>query len=185
MSNTIATYLCTGCGIGDALDMDMMNEAAGEVSAEIKTHEALCQESGRAMIQADIDGGVNSVAICACSMRVMQEEFNFGDEVSVSRGNIREGAVWSAQKPSEERDEATVKEFTTQAAGDILRMAVTQAEKTELPEAFKLETTNKDILVMGGGIAAAGFSIVSWVYASVTFSIHSCGLAVVTCFLKF
>ncbi len=153
MSNTIATYLCTGCGIGDALDMDMMNEAAGEVSAEIKTHEALCQESGRAMIQADIDGGVNSVAICACSMRVMQEEFNFGDQVSVSRGNIREGAVWSAQKPSEERDEATVKEFTTQAAGDILRMAVTQAQKTALPEPFQLETTNMDILVMGGGIA--------------------------------
>ena len=68
MSNTIATYLCTGCGIGEAVDMEVMNEAASEVSAEIKTSEALCQEAGRAMIQADIDGGVNSVAICACSM---------------------------------------------------------------------------------------------------------------------
>ncbi|MDA3970165.1 MAG: FAD-dependent oxidoreductase [Desulfobulbaceae bacterium] len=153
MSNTIATYLCTGCGIGDALDMDAMNEAAGEVSAEIKTSEALCQAAGREMIQADIDGGVNSVAICACSIRVMQQEFNFGDTVSVSRGNIREGAVWCAEKPSESRDEATCKEFTSMAAGDILRMCVTQAQKTALPEPFQLETINMEILVMGGGIA--------------------------------
>ena len=153
MSNTIATYLCTGCGIGDAVDMEVMEEAAGEVSAEIKTHEALCQASGREMIQADIDGGVNSIAVCACSMRVMQDEFNFGDEVSVSRGNIREGAVWCAEKPSDDRDEATCKAFTSAAAGDILRMCVTQAKKTALPEPYKLETINKKILVMGGGIA--------------------------------
>lgn len=153
MSNTIATYLCTGCGIGDALDMDIINEAADEVGAEIKTHEALCQAGGRQMIQADVDGGVNSLAICACSMRVMQQEFNFGDKVCVSRGNIREGAVWSAQKPSEDRDEATVKLFTSQAAGDILRMCVTQAKKTALPDPYKLETFTNDILVMGGGVA--------------------------------
>ena len=153
MSNTIATYLCTGCGIGEAVDMEVMNEAASEVQAEIKTSEALCQAAGREMIQADVDGGVNSVAICACSMRVMQEEFNFGDTVSVSRGNIREGAVWCAEKPSDDRDADTVKAFTSAAAGDILRMCVTQAQKTELPDPFQLETINKEILVMGGGIA--------------------------------
>lgn len=153
MSNTIATYLCTGCGIGDALDMEVMNEAASEVQAEIKTSDALCQSAGREMIQADVDGGVNSVAICACSMRVMQEEFNFGDTVSVSRGNIREGAVWCAEKPSDDRDADTVKAFTSACAGDILRMCVTQAQKTELPEPYQLETISMDILVMGGGIA--------------------------------
>ncbi len=153
MSNTIATYLCTGCGIGDVLDMDVMNEAASEVGAEIKIHEALCQEGGRAMIQADVDGGVNSVAICACANRVMQDEFNFGDQVCVSRGSIREGAVWCAEKPSDDRDADTVKAFTSACAGDILRMCVTQAQKTELPEPYQLETFNDEILVMGGGIA--------------------------------
>lgn len=83
----------------------------------------------------------------------MQQEFNFGDDKITVRGNIREGAAWCAEKPSEERDADTVKEFTTEQAADNVRMACTEAKKTELPEPYKLETLNREILVMGGGIA--------------------------------
>lgn len=153
MSKVYGTYICTGCGIGDALDMDALTGAASEIGMEAKTHEALCQKSGRDMIQADVDGGVNTVVVCACSPRVMKEEFNFGADKITVRGNIREGAVWSAELPSEDRDADTVKEFTTELASDYVRMACSQAQKTELPEPFQLETINKKILVMGGGIA--------------------------------
>ncbi|MEN8257764.1 MAG: FAD-dependent oxidoreductase [Thermodesulfobacteriota bacterium] len=153
MSKVFGTYICAGCGIGDAVDMDNLVEAASEAGLEAKTHEALCSASGRSLIQGDVDGGVNTVVVCACSPRVMQDEFNFGDENITVRANIREGAAWCAQKPSEERDADTVKEFTTEQAADNVRMACAQAQKTELPDPFKLETMHRDILVMGGGIA--------------------------------
>ena len=44
-------------------------------------------------------------------------------------------------------------EYTQELASDYMRMACTQAKKTELPEPYQLETINKRILVMGGGIA--------------------------------
>ncbi len=153
MDKVFGTYICTGCGIGDAVDMDALTAAASEIGMEAKTHEALCQQAGRDMIQADVDGGVNTVVVCACSPRVMKDEFNFGEDKITVRANLREGAVWSAEKPSDDRDADTVKEFTSEIASDYVRMACTQAQKTELPEPFQLETLNKKILVMGGGIA--------------------------------
>ncbi|MEN8139941.1 MAG: FAD-dependent oxidoreductase [Thermodesulfobacteriota bacterium] len=153
MSKVFGTYICTGCGIGDALDMDALTEAASEQGMEAKTHEALCQQAGREMIQADVDGGVNTVVVCACSPRVMKEEFDFGDDKITVRANLREGVVWSAEEPTEDRDADTVKEFITEAAVDYVSMACVQAQKTDLPEPFQLEAINKKILVMGGGIA--------------------------------
>lgn len=153
MSKVFGTYICSGCGIGDAVDMEELVSAASGLGVAAKTHEALCSAAGRALIQADVDGGVNTVVVCACSPRVMQQEFNFGDDKITVRGNIREGAVWGAEKPSEARDAATVKEFTTEQAADNVRMACAEAKKTELPVPFQLETLNDAILVMGGGIA--------------------------------
>ena len=153
MSKVFGTYICSGCGIADAVDMEALVGAASELGFEAKTHDALCSAAGREMIQADVDGDVNTVVVCACSPRVMQQEFNFGDDKITVRANIREGAAWCAEKPSEERDADTVKEFTTEQAADNVRMACTEAKKTELPEPYKLETLNREILVMGGGIA--------------------------------
>ena len=153
MSNVLGTYICTGCGIGDALDVDALTEAASEAGGEAKTHEALCQQAGRDMIQADIDGGVNAVVVCACSPRVMKDEFNFGDDKITCRANLREGVVWCAEEPSDDRDADTVKEFLTEKAADYVRMAIVEGQKAELPEPWQEEEKSKKVLVMGGGIA--------------------------------
>ena len=151
MDKVYGAYLCTGCGIGDVLDVDGLKSAASDTGVEMQDHSCLCGAEGRALIKKDIDdNGVNSVIICACSPRVMQNEFNFGDGIMTVRGNLREHVAWTADT---EREEEGVDEFLQELGEDYVRMAVTRAQKSELPEPYKLETINKSILVMGGGIA--------------------------------
>ncbi len=151
MDKVYGAYLCTGCGIGDVLDVDGLKSAASETGVEMQDHSCLCSAEGRAFIKKDIaDNGVNSVIVCACSPRVMQEEFTFGEGIMTIRGNLREQAAWTADT---EREEEGVDEFLQELGEDYVRMAVTRAQKSELPEPYKLETINKNILVMGGGIA--------------------------------
>lgn len=163
MDKVYGGYLCTGCGIGDALDIDGLKDAASEAGIEVQEHQCLCGAEGRALIQGDIDGnGVNTVVVCACSPRVMQKEFDFGDDVITVRGNLREQVAWIAadsaakeegEEAAEEAASEGVDEFLQELGCDYVRMAVTRARKTEMPDPYQLEATNKKILVMGGGIA--------------------------------
>lgn len=154
MDKKYGVYICTGCGIGEALDLDGLSGAAKESGMAAKTHEAVCSEAGRKLIQDDIAGGtVNTAVICACSSRVWKEEFNFGENTITVRANLREGVVWCAEKPSEGRTAETISEYSNELAQDYVRMACTQAKKIDVPEPFKLEAINKRILVMGGGLA--------------------------------
>lgn len=140
-------YICTGCGIGEALDIEALaGDISSEMSVDCKTHAALCSKDGRALIEADIKDGVNTISIGACSWRVMQDEFNFGDDKIVTRANLREQCVWCQ---GEEPDA----EYVQELASDNMRMAVVKADKQDLPEAYQLEQITKSILVMGGGIA--------------------------------
>jgi len=155
MSKKYCAYLCSGCGIGDALDLDELNGVvAKEMSMECKVHPCMCNADGRGLIQKDIEEGVNTIVIGACSPRVMTKEFDFGEDKIVVRANLREQVIWSEVKPAEGNEphkEAAA--FLQETAADYMRMACTRAKKTELPEAYKLETINKTIMVMGGGIA--------------------------------
>lgn len=155
MDKKYCAYLCSGCGIGDALDMEALAEiVTGEMSMDCKTSEYLCGAEGRALIEQDIADGVNAVVVGACSPRVMQNEFDFGEDKITIRANLREQVVWAEVKPGEgEEPEADAEEWLMETAGDYMRMACTRAQKTELPEPYQLETMNKKILVMGGGIA--------------------------------
>ncbi len=154
MDKKYGVYICTGCGIGEALDIDGLTGAAKESGMAAKTHEAVCSAAGRKLIQDDIAGGtVNTAVICACSPRVWKEEFNFGENTITVRANLREGVVWCAEKPSEGRTAETISEYSNELAQDYVRMACTQAKKIDVPEPFKLEAINKRILVMGGGLA--------------------------------
>ena len=92
MDKKYCAYLCSGCGIGDALDMEALAEVVtGEMSMECKTHECLCGAEGRSLIEKDIaDDGVNTVVVGACSPRVMQNEFDFGEDKITVRANLRE-----------------------------------------------------------------------------------------------
>ena len=94
------------------------------------------------------------MVVGACSPRVMQNEFDFGDDKITVRANLREQVVWTEAKPAEgEEPHAEAAEFLMETASDYMRMACTQAKKTELPEPHLLENISKKILVMGGGIA--------------------------------
>ena len=140
MDKKYSAYLCTGCGIGDAIDIEALSGVvSSEMGMECKSHQALCSAEGRALIEADInDNGVNTVVIGACSPRVMQDEFNFGDDKITIRANLREQVAWSNPADAD-------KEYVQEQASDYMRMACTQAKKTDLPDPFQLETVNKRI----------------------------------------
>jgi quinone-modifying oxidoreductase, subunit QmoB len=171
MDKKYCAYICAGCGIGDALDLEALAEVVtGEMSMECKTSDCLCGAEGRSLIENDIAGGVNTVVIGACSPRVMTQEFDFGKDKITVRANLREQVVWSEVKPVEgEEPHSEAAEFLQETASDYMRMACTRAKKTELPDPFKLEIINKNILVMGGGLAgltaakeaaAAGYNVI-------------------------
>lgn len=147
MDKVKKAYICTGCGIGAALDIEALTQVvSSEMKVECATHAALCSKEGRAVIEGDIAGGTNTIIVGACSPRVMQDEFNFGDDKIVCRANLREQAVWC-------QGEDVQADFLQELASDLMRMECTRAAKTELPEPYQLDNINKEILVMGGGIA--------------------------------
>ena len=155
MDKKYCAYLCSGCGIGDALDMEALAEVVtGEMSMDCKTADCLCGSDGRALIEADVAEGVNTMVVGACSPRVMQNEFDFGEDTITLRANLREQVVWAEVKPAEgEEPHAEAAEFLNETAADYMRMACTQAQKTAPAEPHILENLSRKILVMGGGIA--------------------------------
>ena len=163
MEKKTAVYICTGCGIGEALDIDQLSKVAtDEGSVPIcRNHTNMCNQEGVELIKNDIaNEGANTLVIAACSHRVMYDAFNF-ENCIVDRVNIREQVVW-CQKPGDED--------TQLMAEDYLRMAMAKVDNMELPEPFKPEEEiSRDILVVGGGLtgmssaleaAKAGCSVV-------------------------
>jgi quinone-modifying oxidoreductase subunit QmoB len=171
MDKKYCAYICAGCGIGDALDLEALaGVVTGEMAMDCKTHDCLCGADGRALIEKDIAGGVNTVVVGACSPRVMTQEFDFGTDKITVRANLREQVVWAEVKPAEgEEPHGEAAEFLQETASDYMRMGCTRAQKTELPDPYHLEELNKTILVMGGGLAgltaakeaaAAGYNVI-------------------------
>lgn len=154
MDKKYGAYICTGCDIGENLDIEALSSVISGQGMMAKTHKAMCSEAGREMIKTDIaDHGVNTVVICACSPRVWKQEFTFGNDKITVRANLREQVVCSMEKPSELRSAEVIAEYTNELAQDYVRMACKQAQKTDLPSPYLLEKITKRILVMGGGIA--------------------------------
>lgn len=145
MDKKPGVYICSGCGIGDCLDLDKLSAVATkEYKVEIcKTHPFLCGEEGAQLITKDIEDGVNTVIIAGCSPRVNYDVFAYSSSIVLERVNLREHVVWS--HPPQEED-------TQMLAEDYLRMGIVKAEKVLPPEPY-LEKIDKTILVVGGGIA--------------------------------
>ena len=94
MDKKYGVYICTGCGIGDTLDMDALTAVPDEEGVNCTTHPFLCSKEGVQLIQKDIDEGkVNAMVIGACSRRVNFDVFNFPGCI-IERANLREGVVW-------------------------------------------------------------------------------------------
>ena len=69
MDKKTALYICTGCGIGEALDVEKLAEVASDdfKISDCKNHPALCGPEGAGLIKQDIEAnGVNTIIIAAC-----------------------------------------------------------------------------------------------------------------------
>jgi quinone-modifying oxidoreductase subunit QmoB len=137
-------YLCSGCGIGDAVSVDALEQvASNEYKMPVcRQHDFLCGDEGRALIEADLaDGSVNQPIIAACSPRVMTDRFTF-DGVPAIRANLREQVAWT---------QAAGEEDTQMLADDYLRMAIAQAAGTLPTVAGPEGEYSRTVLVLGGG----------------------------------
>ena len=56
MEKKLAAYICTGCGIGDALDIEQLSTVAtDELSVPTcRNHPNLCSQEGAELIKSDI-----------------------------------------------------------------------------------------------------------------------------------
>jgi len=145
MDPKIGCYICKGCEIGKTVDVDKLVElATGEGQVPVcKTHDILCSPEGIEIIRNDIKNeGVNRVIVCACSTRVFPELFDFGLDVFTDRTNLREQVAW-CHEPNDED--------TQMLAEDYIRMGIAKVKTGEPPEPLDIET-NKDIMVIGGGM---------------------------------
>ncbi len=138
-------YVCSGCAIGEAVDVEALVALAEEEfkPARAASHEYLCGDEGLETIRADLagEGGIDKVVVCACSPRVMADRFRF-DGAQVVRGNLREHVAWCHEPGDED---------TQMKAADNLRMAVTQAEKSSPPAPDTEAAVSRRLLVVGGG----------------------------------
>ncbi|MFC1970913.1 FAD-dependent oxidoreductase [Chloroflexota bacterium] len=160
MDKKLGVYICSGCGIGESLDLDKLSGiATKEYKIEVvKTHPFLCGEEGVKLIKKDTEEGVNTVVIAACSPRVNYDIFSFGTSIVSERVNLREHVIW-CHPPGDED--------TQMLAEDYLRMGIAKAQKVSPAEPYS-EEIDKHILVVGGGItgitaaleaAAAGYEV--------------------------
>ncbi|AGL03021.1 FAD-dependent oxidoreductase [Desulfoscipio gibsoniae] len=145
MEKKIGVYICTGCGIGDALDIDALSKVASkEYKADIcKTDAFLCGKNGIELIKADIEGeGVNTVVVVGCSSRINTDVFNFGSDKIVERVNLREQVIWCHTNDDED---------TQMLAEDYVRMSLAKLKNLNIPEPFIGENLSSTVLVVGGG----------------------------------
>jgi quinone-modifying oxidoreductase subunit QmoB len=148
MEKKYGVYICTGCGIGDSLDIDGLCATVKKARKTAKTHPFLCGPDGVALLKKDIsDEGINTLVIAACSRRVNFDVFRF-DGCIVDRVNLREQVVWSHPKG----DKSLEINHTQMLANDYLKMGMVRVDKIQLPEPYKLENFTRKILVIGGGI---------------------------------
>ncbi|MFH1487041.1 MAG: FAD-dependent oxidoreductase [Chloroflexota bacterium] len=144
MDKKLGVYICSGCGIGDCLDLDKL---CGVVTKECKVsickiHPFLCGEEGVQVVKKEMEEGVNTLVIAACSPRAKQEVFSYSPDIVLERANLREHVIWT--HPPKDED-------TQMLAEDYLRMAIAKAQKVSPPEPYT-EEIDKHVLVVGGGI---------------------------------
>lgn len=147
MQKKINIYVCSGCEIGNSIDINDLKWKICEKNAGVnfKQHSFLCGNEGIKEIKNDIEkGGAEAVILAACSSRVKNNEFQLSKEIITERVNFREQLAW-CQKPGNED--------TQMLAEDLLNMAIAKVKVISTPKPFIANNLNSDLLVLGGGIA--------------------------------
>jgi len=159
MDKKYGVYICTGCGIGDALDIDALGGVAGEEGMPVQTHQMFCGKEGVDLLKKDIEEkGINTLVLCACSRRVNFDVFAF-DGCLVDRVNLREQVVWSHPRSEfpalteDQVDDGIHFDRLQLLAEDYLKMGMARVAKINPPEPYQVEKFTRKILVIGGGIS--------------------------------
>ena len=73
----LGVFLCTGCGIGEAVDVDEVIEAANEHGCACTlTHECFCGPEGLEAIKSTVaENELDGILVAACTERVKTTEF--------------------------------------------------------------------------------------------------------------
>lgn len=142
----IGIYICTGCSIGDSIDIDTLKNRICSDNIPVKCidHPFLCSEEGCELIHRDINAQqIDHIIIAACSPRVNQDIFNFSGKI-VERVNFREQLSWCMKPKNED---------TQLLAEDMIRMSMAKATSVSIPQPYIKNHLNSDILILGGGIS--------------------------------
>ncbi len=153
MKKRIGTYICSGCDIGKAIDIEkLVKVAISEENVSVcKNHASLCSVEGYNLINEDIENEkLNGVIIAACSPRMKTEVFDFPENIILERVNIREQVAWCMEAGEED---------TQMAAEDYLRMGITRVNSISNPVPYIVDEISSEILVVGGGITGITASL--------------------------
>ncbi len=143
----VGVVLCSGCGIGDAVDLDAAAKAGAQSGAAATLiHECCCGAEGLHAIRDAVTGNaLDGIVVAACSERAKRQEFSsLGfDPAGMYRVALREHCTWS--HPAGDED-------TRMLAEDLVRMGLARLKscKPIVPPAAQISDT---VLVVGGGRA--------------------------------
>ena len=146
MEEKIGVFVCTGYGIGEALDVDALCRVATDefnvpFCKAVDSCEGACLKSMNEDIRNE---GLTKVVVAGISPRLYSHDA-FLQDVIVEKVALREHVVWC--QPAGEED-------TQMMAEDYLRMYIAKVQKMEPLEPFRPEEPiDKGIMVLGGGIA--------------------------------
>jgi len=151
----IGVFLCTGCGIGEAVDVDEVIEAADEVGCACTlTHECLCAPEGLDAIRGSVSQNeLDGILVAACSERAKTREFAAltEDGPSMFRIAVREHCAWPLKDAEEDEDR-------TMAAQDLVRMGLARLDGVTSIEPLEEEISDT-VMVVGSGRAGLEASL--------------------------
>ncbi len=154
----IGVYIChCGGNISNTVDVAKVKENVAKLKGVVaaETYEYVCSDPGQDMITKGIkELGLNRIVVASCSPRMHLDTFRKNltsaglNPYFLEMANIREQCSWI----HDDKDIATAK------AIDLVRGAVERARFLE-PLNVKSIPVNKEVLVIGGGIAGINTSI--------------------------
>lgn len=154
----IGVYIChCGGNISDTVDVAKVKEAVSKLDGVkiAETYEYVCSDPGQELIAKGIkEHGLNRVVVAACTPKMHLDTFRQNVKSAglspyfLEMANVREQCSWVHDN----------KEAATAKAIDLIRGAV---ERTKHLQPLELKTmpVNKDVLVIGGGVAGIMTSI--------------------------
>jgi len=154
----IGVFIChCGVNISSVVDVDKLTEElAREDDIVIATeYKYMCSDPGQKLIKDTMEEHkLDGVVVASCSPRLHQRTFQLCIEgaglnrYKLEMANIREQCSWVHKD----------KEFATEKAKDLIKMAVAKVRKNQPFDQLSIPVLKK-ALVIGGGIAGMQASI--------------------------